>query len=262
MKAYQEMIETVLTEGSLKQGRNGETLSYFNYNFVHNLADGFPLLTTKYMNWTSILAEFLWILSGVTHIRELSKKTKIWNAFANDDGEIESPYGYFLRHFPSYKQGVKVDQLTTIIKRIKANKNDRRLVMTSWFPDNALQSHLPPCHFAYVFNVTNDKLNLHVTQRSGDLALGIPYDIAIWSLMLLTVAHLTKLKAGSIAFTIIDAHIYVEHINNIAVQMSRPCLGLPAVELYNVNDIDGLTESNFKLKYYESASPIKFEMKE
>jgi thymidylate synthase len=262
MYEYKQMIKKILEEGDLKEGRNGGTVSYFNYNFVHDLKNGFPLLTTKAMPWKSVLAEFLWIISGESHIRNLSKKTKIWDAFADSNGELQSPYGYFMRNYPTTHPDKTIDQLNSIIEEIKRNPKSRRLVMLSWFPQNAIASNLPPCHFAYVFNVLDDKLNLHITQRSGDLALGIPFDIAVFALMLSLVAKLTNLKPGKLAFTIVDAHIYYEHLEGIAYQMERDPFVLPELKIKDDVNLFALDEKSFELINYSCHNPIRFEMKE
>lgn len=269
MKSYKDAIETVLHYGKMKKARNGNTISYFNLNIRHNMSEGFPLLTTKFMNFKFILAEFLWILSGENHIRNLSKHTKIWNAFADDDGKLESAYGFFMRNYPAPVGAIipndtnifaHIDQLSYIIDTIKHDPNSRRMVMLSWEPSNAINSTLPPCHFAYVFSMLEGKLNLHITQRSGDLALGIPYDLAVFGLMLLTVAKVCNVKPGELAFTIVDAHIYEPHVSNLVQQLKRKEFELPFVEISQTKNINGYTFEDFILKYYQSHSPLKFDL--
>lgn len=259
MKSYINILRKVLLFGTPKQGRNGLILSKFNVQFNFDMNDGFPLLTTKKMPFHSIVAEFLWILSGEKKITELKKHTSIWNAFADDNDEVESAYGYYIRNYPTTDKHMAIDQLAIIINELKINPNSRRLVMTSWFPENALVSNLPPCHFAYVFNF-DGRLNLHITQRSADLALGLPFDIAVFALMLLTVSKLTNLTPGILSFSIVDAHIYQSHIDDVYKQLDRKPYPLPTVELIDVTDINNLSFNNFVLRNYQSHDKIKFNL--
>ena len=191
MRQYLDLVKLVMDNGTRKPSRTGvDTISYFGAFYKVDLNEGFPLLTTKKMHWNSLLHEVLWYLSGENHIRNLRKHTKIWDAWADEDGNLETAYGYYWRHFPSAqknKNGAwevkEVDQIQYIIDEINRNPNSRRLVVNAWEPGNATTSKLPPCHYTFVFNVNDGKLNCHLTQRSGDIALGIPFNLAAYSLL-------------------------------------------------------------------------------
>jgi thymidylate synthase len=180
MKQYLDLVQTVMEGGVRKKTRTGvDTISYFGAFYKVDLNEGFPLLTTKKMQWKSLLHEVLWYLSGDNHIRNLRQYTKIWDAWADENGVLETAYGYYWRHFPSAQRNKngewivsEVDQIQYVIDEIKRNPNSRRLVISAWEPGNATTSKLPPCHYTFVFNVNDGKLNCHLTQRSGDIALG------------------------------------------------------------------------------------------
>ncbi|NWG27271.1 MAG: thymidylate synthase, partial [Ignavibacteriaceae bacterium] len=197
MKQYLELVKTVMENGVRKQTRTGvDTISYFGAFYKVDLNEGFPLLTTKKMQWKSLLHEVLWYLSGENHIRNLRKHTKIWDAWADENGVLETAYGYYWRHFPSAQRNKngewvvrEVDQIQYVMDEIKRNPNSRRLVVSAWEPGNATTSKLPPCHYTFVFNVNDGKLNCHLIQRSGDIALGIPFNLAAYSLLTQVIAQ-------------------------------------------------------------------------
>ena len=178
MKQYLDLVKLVIDEGVRKKSRTGvDTISYFGAFYKVDLSKGFPLLTTKKMEWKSLLHEVLWYLSGENHIRNLRKHTKIWDAWADENGNLETAYGYYWRHFPSAEkdengewQVREVDQIKYVIDEIKKKPYSRRLVVSAWEPGNATKSKLPPCHYSFAFNVSDGKLNCHLTQRSGDIA--------------------------------------------------------------------------------------------
>ncbi|MHA1988588.1 MAG: thymidylate synthase [Promethearchaeota archaeon] len=277
MKQYQELIKLVMENGKYKPSRTGvDTISYFGAFYKVDMNDGFPLLTTKKMYWKSLLHEVLWYLSGENHIRNLRKHTKIWDAWADEDGNLETAYGYYWRHFPSAQKNKngewevkEIDQIKYIIDEIERNPNSRRLVVTAWEPGNATTSKLPPCHYSYVFNVNDGKLNCHLTQRSGDLALGIPFNLAAYSLLTQVIAQQTGLKLGEFAHTIADAHIYVaekgsdmekyDHLEGLREQLKRKPLPLPKLKIEN-NPIDDLKFDDFELINYQSHDKINFEV--
>ncbi|MGE4159058.1 MAG: thymidylate synthase, partial [Planctomycetota bacterium] len=204
MKEYLDLVKLVLDKGERKTSRTGvDTLSYFSAHYRVDLQKGYPLLTTKQMYWESMLHELLWYLSGENHIRNLRKKTKIWDAWADKEGNLDTAYGHYWRHFPSAKQEAdgswkvrEVDQIGYVVETLKKQPDSRRLVVTAWEPGNATTSKLPPCHYTYAFNVQGDRLCCHLTQRSGDIALGIPFNLACYATLTQIIAQETGLKPG------------------------------------------------------------------
>lgn len=277
MKQYLDLVKLVLENGSRKTSRTGvDTISYFGAFYKVDLSKGFPLLTTKKMQWKSLLHEVLWYLSGEDHIRNLRKHTKIWDAWADEEGNLETAYGYFWRKFPSAKRNkngvwevTEVDQINYVINEIKKNPDSRRLVVSAWEPGNATKSKLPPCHYSFAFNVNSGKLNCHLTQRSGDIALGIPFNLAAYSLLTQIIAQETGLELGEFAHTIIDAHIYCadkgspmekyDHIEGLKEQLKREPLELPKLVIAK-KPIDKLTFEDFELIGYKHLEAIKFEV--
>lgn len=277
MKQYLDLVKLVLKNGSRKTSRTGvDTISYFGAFYKVNLADGFPLLTTKKMQWKSLLHEVLWYLSGENHIRNLRNHTKIWDAWADDEGNLETAYGYYWRKFPSAQkdedgnwQVREVDQIKYVIDEIKKNPHSRRLVVTAWEPGNATTSKLPPCHYSFAFNVNNGKLNCHLTQRSGDIALGIPFNLAAYSILTQIIAQETGLELGEFAHTIIDAHIYTadegsdmekyDHVKGLKEQLKRKPTELPKLVIAR-KPINELTFDDFELIGYKHQEAIKFEV--
>ncbi|HUX92158.1 MAG TPA: thymidylate synthase [Ignavibacteriaceae bacterium] len=277
MQQYLDLIKLVLDEGVRKPSRTGvDTLSYFGAFYRVDLSKGFPLLTTKKMEWKSILHEVLWYLSGENHIRNLRKHTKIWDAWADEDGNLETAYGYYWRHFPSAEKDKEgnwqireVDQIKYVIDELKNKPYSRRLVVTAWEPGNATKSKLPPCHYSFAFNVSNGKLNCHLTQRSGDIALGIPFNLAAYSILTQIIAQEVNLELGFFAHTIIDAHIYIadkgspmekfDHREGLLEQLKREPLSLSTLTIAK-KPIDELKFEDFELSNYTSHDKIKFEV--
>lgn len=277
MKQYLDLVKLVLDNGVRKTSRTGvDTLSYFGAFYRVDLAEGFPLLTTKKMEWKSLLHEVLWYLSGENHIRNLRQKTKIWDAWADEDGNLDTAYGYYWRNFPSAQKDKngnwvvrEVDQIKYVLDEIRKNPNSRRLVVTAWEPGNATTSKLPPCHYTYTFNVSDGKLNCHLTQRSGDIALGIPFNLAAYSMLTQIIAQETDLGLGYFAHTIVDAHIYYadkgspmekfDHSEGLREQLEREPLPLPKLVIAK-KPIDGLKFEDFELQNYNYHDKIKFEV--
>ncbi len=277
MKEYHDLVRLVMEEGVRKPSRTGiDTISYFGAFYKVDISKGFPLLTTKKMQWKSLLYEVLWYLSGENHIRNLKHHTKIWDAWADENGDLDTAYGYYWRHFPSAEKDAngnwkvrEVDQIRYVIDEIKNKPYSRRLVVSAWEPGNATTSKLPPCHYTYAFNVTGDKLNCHLTQRSGDIALGIPFNLAAYSLLTMIIANETGLKPGVFAHTIVDAHIYVadkgspmeryDHLEGLKLQLTRDFLPLPEVRIAD-KPIDELKFEDFELINYRHHPTIKFEV--
>lgn len=277
MKQYLDLVKLVIENGTLKPTRTGvNTISYFGAFYKVDLNEGFPLLTTKKMHWNSLLREVLWYLSGENHIRNLRKHTKIWDAWADEDGNLETAYGYYWRHFPSAQKNKfgeweirEVDQIKYVIDEINRNPNSRRLVVSAWEPGNATTSKLPPCHYSFVFNVQDGKLNCHLTQRSGDIALGIPFNLAAYSLLTQVIAKQVGLGLGEFAHTIVDAHIYVgeegsetesfDHLQGLKEQLKREPLPLPRLEIAD-KKLDDLQFEDFNLIDYKHHEKIRFEV--
>lgn len=285
MREYLDMVKHVLDNGKRKKNRTGvDTLSVFGYFYKVDISKGYPLLTTKEMYFKSMLRELLWYLSGVEHVKELAKKTKIWDAWADEEGRLETAYGRFWRRFPVPEKGLpgerwgkkwvsvdpqtgqKVfDQIQYVIdtlREIKENpqtRNLRRMVVSAWHPANAAESKLPPCHYTFCFNVLDGKLNCHLTQRSGDIALGIPFNLACYSLLTMMLAKETGYEPGEFAHTIVDAHIYENHIEGLKEQLKREPRDLPKIEIADKPIFD-LEFEDFKLKGYNPHPKIKFDV--
>lgn len=230
---YKQVVKEVLQKGEYKKNRTGvDTISKFGVSYSIDNSEGFPLLTTKKMDgarWNSLLHELLWYLSGEEHIRNLQEETGIWDAWADDDGNLDTAYGRFWRNYPvpgssnrkegeewidlteskgeGFEQGF--DQIQHVVDNLRENPNSRRHVVSAWHPANAAASDLPPCHYTFVFNVQGgDTLNLHLTQRSGDIALGVPFNIASYALLQKIIAQEVGMEVGEFHHTIVDAHIY------------------------------------------------------
>ncbi len=293
MKEYHDLVKLVMEHGTHKKSRTGvDTISYFGAFYRVDLQKGFPLLTTKKMEWKSLLYEMLWYLSGDEHIKNLKQHTKIWDAWADDQGRLQTAYGRFWRRFPVpdsnavldgevyvnenhpfvniEKNGsLTFDQIGWVINEIKTNPNSRRLVISAWHPANATVSKLPPCHYTFTFNVNNGRLNCHLTQRSGDIALGIPFNLAAYSLLTQIIAQETNLGLGFFAHTIIDAHIYYaekgsamekyDHLEGLRLQLTREPLPLPKLKIAK-KPIDELKFEDFELVDYKHHDKIKFEV--
>ena len=277
MKQYLDLVRLVMNEGTRKPSRTGvDTISYFGAFYRVDLSKGFPLLTTKKIEWKSLLYEVLWYLSGEDHIRNLQKHTKIWNAWADENGNLETAYGYYWRHFPSAQKDEngdwhveEVDQIRYVIDELKRKPYSRRLVVTAWEPGNATKSKLPPCHYSFAFNVNDGKLNCHLTQRSGDIALGIPFNLAAYSILTQIIAQEVNLDLGFFAHTIIDAHIYVgekgtpnekyDHLEGLKEQLKREPFPLPTLKIAK-KPIDELEFDDFELINYQYHDKIKFEV--
>lgn len=248
MKQYLDTVKETLTTGTRKSNRTGvDTLSTFNINYEVDLRDGFPLLTTKEISWKNIVIENLWFLSGQTDISILRKHNcKFWDPWADAEGKVPSAYGNFWRHFPLPDNQTN-DQIAYVVNTLKTNPMSRRMIVSAWAPGNAQTSELPPCHAFWVVNVQNDQggepyVCLHLTQRSCDIALGIPYNIAGYSLLLELLSRFSGITAGIFGHTLIDAHIYTakpdgsmqeyDHIPGLKTQLERQPRALPKLEIH------------------------------
>ncbi|RKY20389.1 MAG: thymidylate synthase [Planctomycetota bacterium] len=277
MKAYLDLVRHVLEHGERKSSRTGvDTLSCFAAHYQVDLSAGFPLLTTKKMHWASVLRELLWYLSGENHIRNLRKHTRIWDAWADEDGNLETAYGNYWRHFPSAAkdadgkwQVTEIDQIANVLHCLRTDPHSRRMVVTAWEPGNAWSSRLPPCHYTYAFHVQGQRLNCHLTQRSGDVALGIPFNLAAYATLTHMLAQSVGLKPGRFAHSIVDAHIYCAradgsladmcHLDGMREQLTRAPLALPQLRIAD-KPFEQLGFDDFELVGYEHLPPIRFKV--
>lgn len=323
MKQYNELVRSVLKDGQYQKNRTDvDAISLFNYNYEIDLSKGYPLLTTKKMDgsrWDSMIHEFLWYLSGDEHIRNLREKTGIWDEWAGEEGHLDTAYGRFWRRYPVPDERDQLpgeswpginnqwvtpeetadgetrlvfDQLGYVLDTLTGKNPDkdtssRRLVVNAWHPPNAAVSTLPPCHYTFVVNVQGEELNVHLTQRSGDVALGIPFNIACYSLLAKLLAQRADLTVGSFAHTIVDAHIYCgkgergewyadhnpreegqppqdepyDHVPGLLKQLHRKPYDRPSIDIAD-KPIDELTREDIELRDYQSHDPIEFAVAE
>lgn len=274
---YLDLVKRVMDEGVFKPSRTGvDTISLFSAHYQLDLADGFPLLTTKKMNWNAVLRELLWYLSGENHIRNLRRHTGIWDAWADADGNLDTAYGYYWRHFPSAEKDAdgrwhvrEVDQIRYVIDSLKTSPDSRRMVVSAWEPGNAIRSKLPPCHYTFAFHAANGRLNCHLCQRSGDMALGIPFNMAAYAALTQMIAQEVGMQVGRFAHTIVDAHIYVakpgaatqdhDHLEGLKQQLTREPYPLPKL-LIAPKPFDELRFEDFELVGYRCHDPIRFKV--
>ena len=232
MKQYLDLLDEVLREGTVKEDRTGTgTLSVFGRQLRFDLDQGFPLLTTKQLHLKSIIYELLWFLSGDTNVRYLQEHgVRIWNEWADDHGDLGHVYGYQWRSWPDYDGG-SIDQIATIVDDIRRTPDSRRLIVSAWNVADLPRMNLPPCHLLFQFYVADGRLSLQLYQRSADLFLGVPFNIASYALLLQMTAQVTGLRPGDFILTLGDAHIYRNHLDQVRLQLSRPPRPLPRMEL-------------------------------
>ncbi len=267
MKAYLKLVETVLNEGVRQPNRTGiDTLSYFGYHYKINLQDGFPLLTTKKIYFSSVIRELLWYLSGETHIRNLRKHTKIWDAWtsAEKNWEVGKMYGYQWVNWEKHSalpdgspQLDHINQIDYVIDLIKHNPQSRRMVVSAWNPAVLDEIALPSCHAFFIFKVAKGRLNCHLTQRSGDIALGIPFNVANYAVLTQMIAQEAGLEVGEFSHYINDAHIYINHIEGLKTQLQRQPYALPKLEIAQ-KPFWELQFEDFMIRDYQNHPPIKF----
>jgi thymidylate synthase len=285
-------VRRVLDEGTRKRNRTGvDTITGFAESYRVDLSQGYPLLTTKKVYFDSMLREVLWYLSGDPHIRELRTHTRIWDAWADDEGRLETAYGRFWRRFPIPPPGAQLegeawpgpehenvvreadgslsfDQVGFVVAELRRNPESRRLVVSAWHPANAAVSRLPPCHFTWVLNAQEDaggtpRLHCHLTQRSADLALGVPFNLACYALLTQAIAEQVGLEVGTFVHTLIDCHIYLNHVDGLREQIEREPFPAPRLEIRRRPDgsprsLDELTFDDFTLLDYRHHDPIRF----
>ena len=252
MKQYLDLLQHVLDHGILKEDRTGTgTHSVFGYQMRFNLQDGFPLLTTKKLHLKSIIHELLWFLKGDTNVKYLQENgVRIWNEWADENGDLGHIYGYQWRSWPDYDGG-HIDQIKEAIDTIQNNPDSRRIIVSAWNVADLPQMNLPPCHAFFQFYVANGKLSLQLYQRSADIFLGVPFNIASYALLLMMVAQVTGLEAGDFVHTLGDAHIYNNHIEQVREQLSREPRALPKMKLKpNVKSIFDFKYEDFELTDY------------
>lgn len=259
MKQYLDLLHRVMEEGTLKSDRTGTgTKSVFGHQMRFNLADGFPLLTTKKLHLKSIIYELLWFLKGDTNVHYLQEHgVRIWNEWADENGELGPVYGHQWRSWPDGKGGA-IDQIAEAIELIKHNPDSRRIIVSAWNVADVPSMKLPPCHALFQFYVSNGKLSLQLYQRSADIFLGVPFNIASYALLLMMMAQVTGLEAGEFVHTLGDAHIYSNHFEQVKEQMSREPRRLPRMVINpEVKDLFDFKYEDFSLEDYDPHPHIK-----
>ncbi len=253
MKQYLDLLKYIERHGVVKSDRTGTgTRSIFGYQMRFDLADGFPLLTTKKLHLKSIIHELLWFIKGSTNVRYLQENgVRIWNEWADADGELGPVYGKQWRAWRDYQGGV-IDQLAEAIHTIKTNPDSRRIIVSAWNVADIPSMKLPPCHAFFQFYVAEGRLSLQLYQRSADCFLGVPFNIASYALLLMMVAQVTGLRAGDFVHTLGDAHIYNDHIEQVRLQLSRQPRRLPRMVINpDVKSIFDFTFDDFHLEDYD-----------
>lgn len=262
MKQYLDLLDHVLKNGVEKKDRTGTgTISVFGYQMRFDLGNGFPLLTTKKLHIKSILHELLWFLKGETNIGYLKENgVSIWNEWADASGELGHVYGYQWRSWPSYK-GDGIDQISQVIDSIKNNPDSRRHIVSAWNVADLDNMALPPCHVMFQFYVANGKLSCSMYQRSADIFLGVPFNIASYALLTYMVAQVTNLEPGDFIHTLGDAHIYLNHLEQVKLQLTREPYPLPKLKINPaVKNIFDFQFSDFSIEGYQSHPHIKGEI--
>jgi thymidylate synthase len=259
MQQYHDLLNHILSQGTEKTDRTGTgTTSVFGYQMRFNLADGFPMVTTKKVHWKSIVHELLWFLKGDTNIAYLKEnKVSIWDEWADENGNLGPVYGYQWRNWPDGKGGT-IDQLADVIKALKSNPDSRRIMVSAWNVADIPQMKLPPCHALFQFYVANGKLSCQLYQRSADVFLGVPFNIASYALLTAMVAQVCGLGLGEFIWTGGDTHIYSNHFEQVKEQLSRDFFPLPQLKLNpEITDLFAFTYADIELLNYQSHSAIK-----
>lgn len=259
MKQYQDMMRHVLENGTKKEDRTGTgTLSVFGHQMRFDLSEGFPMVTTKKLHLKSIIHELLWFLDGDTNIKYLNDNgVRIWNEWADEKGELGPVYGHQWRSWPT-QDGNTIDQITTLIEQIKNTPDSRRLIVSAWNVGEVSKMALPPCHSLFQFYVADGKLSCQLYQRSADIFLGVPFNIASYALLTLMVAQVCGLQSGDFVHTFGDAHLYTNHLEQTKLQLSRTPKPLPTMNINpDVKSIFDFTFEDFELVDYEADPSIK-----
>lgn len=259
MKQYLDLLRHVKENGTDKGDRTGTgTRSVFGYQMRFDLSEGFPLLTTKKLHLKSIIHELLWFLKGDTNVRYLQENgVRIWNEWADENGDLGPIYGYQWRSWPDYNGGF-IDQIAEAVETIKHNPDSRRIIVSAWNVAALPEMKLPPCHAFFQFYVADGRLSLQLYQRSADIFLGVPFNIASYALLLMMVAQVTGLQPGEFIHTLGDAHIYTNHFAQVDEQLSREPRALPRMVINpDVKDIFGFSYDDFRLEDYNPHPHIK-----
>lgn len=259
MKQYFHLLHRVLDEGTRKEDRTGTgTVSIFGHQSRYDLSEGFPMLTSKKLHLKSIIHELLWFLNGDTNVKYLQENgVRIWNEWADENGDLGHIYGYQWRSWPDYNGG-HIDQISEVVRTLKENPDSRRIIVSSWNVADLPKMNLPPCHAFFQFYVADGKLSLQLYQRSADIFLGVPFNIASYALLLKMMAQVTGLQEGDFIHTFGDAHIYVNHLEQIKTQLSREFRPLPKLKINpDVKDIFSFKFEDFELTDYNPHPHIK-----
>jgi thymidylate synthase len=253
MRQYLDLMQHVLDHGHVKADRTGTgTRSVFGWQMRFDLAAGFPVLTTKKLHLRSIIIELLWFLRGETNIQWLKdNKVSIWNEWADENGDLGPVYGHQWRHWPA-RDGGEIDQITQLIEGLKKNPDSRRHLVTAWNPSEVDRMALPPCHALFQFYVADGRLSCQLYQRSADIFLGVPFNIASYALLTMMVAQVVGLRPGDFVHTLGDAHLYSNHLDQAKLQLSRDTRALPVMRINpDVKDIFGFKFEDFTLEGYD-----------
>lgn len=259
MKQYKDLLSHILEHGVTKEDRTGTgTISVFGYQMRFNLQEGFPLITTKKLHLKSIIHELLWFLNGDTNVKYLQDNgVRIWNEWADENGNLGHIYGYQWRSWPDYNGG-HIDQITQAVEAIKNNPDSRRIIVSAWNVGDIDNMNLPPCHAFFQFYVADGKLSCQLYQRSADSFLGVPFNIASYALLTMMMAQVTGLKPGDFVHTLGDTHIYSNHIEQVKIQLERSPFPLPQMLINpNVKSIFDFKYEDFKLENYNAHPHIK-----
>ena len=262
MKQYLDLLQRIVNEGTRKEDRTGTgTLSVFGHQMRFNLEEGFPLLTTKKLHLKSIIHELLWFLKGDTNVKYLQENgVRIWNEWADENGELGPVYGHQWRSWPNYNGG-NIDQIQDIVNALKNNPNSRRMIVSAWNVAEVDQMALPPCHCLFQFYVANGKLSLQLYQRSADTFLGVPFNIASYALLTMMMAQVSGLKPGDFIHTTGDTHLYLNHLEQAKEQLKRTPRTLPRMVINpNVTSIFDFKYDDFTLEGYDPLPHIKAEV--
>ena len=253
MKQYLNLLQDILDNGTIKDDRTGTgTKSIFGHQMRFNLEEGFPLITTKKLHLKSIIHELLWFLKGDTNVHYLQENgVRIWNEWADENGDLGHVYGYQWRSWPDYNGG-HIDQIKEVIRQIKETPNSRRIIVSAWNVADLDKMNLPPCHLLFQFYVADGRLSLQLYQRSADTFLGVPFNIASYALLLMMVAQVTGLKAGDFVHTTGDTHLYLNHLEQARLQLTREPRPLPRMVINpDVKDLFDFKYEDFKLEDYD-----------
>ena len=259
MQQYLDLMTRVMEKGTLKADRTGTgTKSVFGHQMRFDLSKGFPCITTKKLHLKSIIHELLWFLQGDTNIKYLKENgVRIWDEWADKNGDLGHVYGYQWRSWPA-PDGKHIDQITQVVETLKSNPDSRRIIVSAWNVGEIEQMALPPCHAFFQFYVADGKLSCQLYQRSADIFLGIPFNIASYALLTMMMAQVCNLEVGDFVHTLGDAHIYTNHFEQTALQLSRDCKQLPTMKINpNVKSIFDFTIDDFELVNYKPHPHIK-----